>query len=161
MKNHKFRFLIPALLTSLLFVSCTNLDEAPVSQVTPENFFKTEDELLAAVIPVYNSARLWSWSEAAHLQEVSSDEIFVPTRGGDWDDNGRWRAIHQHTWTPTLVDLRDGWLDGFRGVAFANSTIENLEASTSGSELVPVFIAEVRVLRAFYYWWMMILFFDG
>jgi len=28
----------------------------------------------------------------------SSDESLVPTRGGDWDDNGLWRAIHAHTW---------------------------------------------------------------
>ncbi len=28
----------------------------------------------------------------------SSDESLVPTRGGDWDDNGAWRSIHAHTW---------------------------------------------------------------
>ncbi len=27
-----------------------------------------------------------------------SDESLVPTRGGDWDDNGVWRVIHAHTW---------------------------------------------------------------
>src|SRR5689334_973894 len=28
----------------------------------------------------------------------SSDESLVPTRGGDWDDNGKWRQMHNHTW---------------------------------------------------------------
>lgn len=32
------------------------------------------------------------------LQENSSDEALVPTRGGDWDDNGVWRVLHNHTW---------------------------------------------------------------
>ena len=32
------------------------------------------------------------------LQENASDEALVPTRGGDWDDNGVWRVLHNHTW---------------------------------------------------------------
>ena len=32
------------------------------------------------------------------LQENTSDEALVPTRGGDWDDNGVWRVLHAHTW---------------------------------------------------------------
>ncbi len=33
------------------------------------------------------------------LQENTTDESLVPTRGGDWDDNGVWRVLHNHTWT--------------------------------------------------------------
>jgi hypothetical protein len=43
----------------------------------------------------------------------------------------------------------------YTGVARANSVLENLEKTTSQSPLVPIGIAEVRVLRAFYYWWLM------
>ena len=32
------------------------------------------------------------------MQEHTSDELVGPTRGGDWDDNGIWRQLHQHTW---------------------------------------------------------------
>jgi starch-binding outer membrane protein, SusD/RagB family len=32
------------------------------------------------------------------LEENSSDESLVVTRGGDWDDNGVWRVVHNHTW---------------------------------------------------------------
>jgi hypothetical protein len=32
------------------------------------------------------------------LEENTSDESLVPTRGGDWDDNGVWRVLHAHTW---------------------------------------------------------------
>src|SRR4249919_1319052 len=34
------------------------------------------------------------------LEENSTDESLVPTRGGDWDDNGVWRVLHNHTWDP-------------------------------------------------------------
>lgn len=32
------------------------------------------------------------------LEENTTDEALVPTRGGDWDDNGVWRVLHDHTW---------------------------------------------------------------
>lgn len=32
------------------------------------------------------------------LMENTTDESLVPTRGGDWDDNGVWRVLHSHTW---------------------------------------------------------------
>lgn len=35
------------------------------------------------------------------LQENTSDECLVPTRGGDWDDNGVWRVLHAHAWDAT------------------------------------------------------------
>ena len=38
------------------------------------------------------------------LEEVVADECVVPTRAGDWDDNGKWRALHQHTFGPDGID---------------------------------------------------------
>src|SRR5258708_6428685 len=36
--------------------------------------------------------------EVFSLEENSTDESLVHTRCGDWDDNGVWRVIHNHTW---------------------------------------------------------------
>ncbi|SEW13356.1 RagB/SusD family nutrient uptake outer membrane protein [Chitinophaga arvensicola] len=40
------------------------------------------------------------FSQTWGMSEISTDEALGPTRGGDWDDNGVWRALHQHQWTP-------------------------------------------------------------
>ncbi|MFQ5708974.1 MAG: RagB/SusD family nutrient uptake outer membrane protein [bacterium] len=154
MKNHKLAFIMPVLLISLLVWSCTNLDENPTSQVTPDNFFQTEDELVSAVIPVYSVLRDYDWGDYMQLQEHSSDELFVPQRGGDWGDGGVWRQLQTHTWVPTLGFLNGAWSSAFRGVALANATLDNLQRSTSDSPLIPTFIGEVQFLRAFYYWWL-------
>lgn len=159
MNDHKFRLLMPVLGFSLLFWSCTNLDENPVSSVTPENYFNTEAELTSAVIPVYASLGAAVWSDYLQCQEHSSDEIFVPQRGGDWGDGGTWRALQEHTWSASFPGfINNGWNDAFTGIARANATIDNLERSTSGSPLIPTFIAEVRFLRAFYYSWLVDMF---
>jgi len=154
MKKRKLHWLMPLLLSTLAFWSCTNLDETPFSAVTPENFYNTEEELVSAVMPVYANLRDYTFGDYMFLQEHSSDEIFVPQRGGDWGDGGIWREVHDHKWTPTHGFVGGAWVSAYRGVAFANSVLENLQTSPSQSPLKPVFTAEVRVLRAFYYWWL-------
>lgn len=39
------------------------------------------------------------------LEGVTSDEIVVPTRSSDWDDNGKWRALKSHTFGADGVDI--------------------------------------------------------
>lgn len=158
MKGKRFFLLLGILLLPLsaaLIWSCTDLSENPLSVVTPDNFYQTEEELVAAVIPVYANLLGYSWGDYMFLQEVTSDEIFIPQRGGDWGDGGIWRELQEHTWTPTLGFINGAWVSAYTGIARANSTLDNLERSTSNSPLIPTFKAEVRVLRAFYYWWLM------
>ncbi len=40
------------------------------------------------------------------LQETTTDEALIPVRGGDWDDNGVWRVLHAHTWTPIHTQFK-------------------------------------------------------
>lgn len=39
------------------------------------------------------------------LEEVTADECVVPTRAGDWDDNGKWRALKQHSFGADGIDI--------------------------------------------------------
>lgn len=39
------------------------------------------------------------------FEDLTGDALVVPTRGGDWDDNGDWRKFHAHGWTPTHAYL--------------------------------------------------------
>lgn len=43
-------------------------------------------------VPFHNQDQVFS------LEENTSDESLVPTKGGDWDDNGVWRVLHSHNW---------------------------------------------------------------
>jgi hypothetical protein len=42
------------------------------------------------------------------LDEMSSDALVGPTRGGDWDDNGV-ETNPRHTWAPDHVQVRNAW----------------------------------------------------
>lgn len=133
--------------------ACTELGEETFGVVTPEEFYQTDEEILAGLAPVYSQLRSLLWNYH-NLSQVSSDETLVPTRGSDWFDGGRWLSIHRHTWDPGLTDLNGSWNDAFTGVARANALLQILEGGTGNEALV----AELRMLRAFYYYTLLDLF---
>jgi starch-binding outer membrane protein, SusD/RagB family len=78
------------------------------------------------------------------MGEMSSDALVGPTRGGDWDDNGKWRQFHNHTWKPENEEIRGAWNGLSANIVKCNKVIYN---NGTVSE-----IAEARFLRAFYYY---------
>jgi len=159
----KISFGAGALLCGLLIVpqACTNLDETPLSLITPGNFFHTEPEVLAGLAGVY--AQLRSTAPEGGLydaNEVTTDEIVVPTRGKDWSDNGQWIDLHNVTWTPTSIATTNffngAWNTAYTGVARANLFLSAMANSTVPNKAR--YVAEGRTLRAFYYYLLLDMF---
>jgi hypothetical protein len=137
-----------------LAAACTDLSEVPQDALTPETAFKTESEVLAGVAAVYANLRSIEWVGYVTLGDLTTDVAIVPTRGSDWYDNGRWLEIHRQDWTASsgsaLDDMNGTWNNLFSGVAKANLMLEVVEGF--GGENAPVFRAELRALRAWYYY---------
>jgi len=152
------RFLFVSLLLTvpLLFTACdSQIEEQSFDQITPENFFQTEEQFTAAVTAVYAQLRNIIF-DPLNVQEHTSDEIMVPTRGPDWGDGGIWRDLTQHNFTPNTPQVNSAWNTMQVGIARANGVL----ASLGPSESIPAdrkaqFAAEARFLRAYYYWWLM------
>src|SRR5881296_3434536 len=152
-----------ALLFGLLIVpqACTNLDETPVSQITPTHFFHTEEEVLAGLAGVYAQLRSTAPEGGIYdVNEVSTDEIVVPTRGSDWYDNGQWIDLHNQTWSPTSAAAANffngAWNSAYTGVARANLFLSAVQNATIPNKAA--IVAEGRALRAFYYYILMDMF---
>jgi starch-binding outer membrane protein, SusD/RagB family len=75
------------------------------------------------------------------LEENSTDESLVPTRGGDWDDNGVWRVVHNHTWNADHGQI----LSVFNDLNKVNFDATNV----LGFNPTPAQAAQAKVLRAF------------
>jgi hypothetical protein len=76
------------------------------------------------------------------MQEHTSDELVGPTRGGDWDDNGIWRQLHQHTWTAGHQFVENSFNALSNGVF---QTIQALSFDTTASEQ-----AQAQFLQAWF-----------
>ena len=130
--------------TIVLGVSCTNLDEEVVDGVVISNTGGGTVNAASLLTSSYEGLRgFQTQGQMFALDEMSSDALVGPTRGGDWDDNATWRQIHVHTWAPDHNEVRNAWNALLSQVYNCNLVIEN----GSGSQ-----IAEARFLRAFYYY---------
>ena len=137
---------------------CTDLTENPPSLINAGNFFHTEAEVQAGLAGVYAQLRSTAPEGGIYdANEVSTDEIVVPTRGSDWYDGGQWIDLHNQTWTPTTAGTRaffnGAWNSAYTGVARANLFLEAMENSTVPNRAQ--YVAEARTLRAFYYYILM------
>ncbi len=75
------------------------------------------------------------------LEENSTDESLVPTRGGDWDDNGVWRVIHAHTWNADHGQILSVF-NNFNKLNFDATNVLGFSPTASQA-------AQAKVLRAF------------
>ncbi len=156
----KSLFLIKGILIVLIVAgfnqSCTNLDEELYGEVTPENFFSSEEEYVSALGAAYTSFGNFASNDPQAVQEVGTDEMVVPTRGQDWDDGGHWRRHHLHSWTYEDGFYRGAWDFGFGGVSTANRLIFQFNSLVEDGQVdqatADAFIAELQAVRGFFYW---------
>jgi len=126
--------------TLILGVSCTNLEEEILDGKDSTNSIQAKGVLQSA----YEGLRSFQGQgQMFTMDEMSTDALVGPTRGGDWDDNGKWRAFHTHDWDATNTEIRDAWNSLLVQVYNCNLVIEN------GT---PAEIVDARFLRAFYYY---------
>jgi hypothetical protein len=140
MKKYIYKVLSVGVFASLALSSCTDLTEPVYDAIPADQFLKTDAQIAAALGPAYGGLRgiTWDWFNPS---EASSDELIVPTRGGDWYDGGDWLAYSRHTWTP-----QHGPINGMWGFIFGNISQVN--------QLIPVVksnqkaVDELRAVRA-------------
>ena len=145
-------------MAGLLFtgLSCTKLDEKPYifDKVTGENFGKTDLEVQSAVGAAYsNLAGVGGNNHYIPLNEVTTDEAVVPTRGPDWGDGGHWVRLKRHKYVSTDPTPGNGWNFCYSGISTCNRLIFNLTAINTPTALS--YIPELKALRAIYYYWLL------
>lgn len=152
--------------------ACTDLEPEVYTDVKKEDYFKTPEQfstLLANAYSQMNGEYGYLYREGYWgLQEYTTDELVIPVRGTDWDDNGAPRAMHQHTWISDSREVNNGWSFVYGGVTKCNDVLNNIK--TIIGEDVPEEeytdaqrsgIAETKTLRAFYHMLAMDIYGDG
>jgi hypothetical protein len=147
---------IVALLVSAFSQSCTNLDENLYSEVTPANFFKSEKEFVSALGAAYTQFGGYASGDVYNLQETTTDELVVPTRGSDWDDGGNWRRLHLHSWKFEDGATGGAWDFCFGGVNTANRLMYQFQSLVTEGQVdqaaADAYISELKAVRGFFYW---------
>jgi hypothetical protein len=159
-KMKKSRYLIRVIMILLgvaaFSQACTNLDEELYSEVTPSNFFKSDAEFVSALGAAYTQFGGYATGDINEVQEMTTDEIVVPTRGSDWDDGGTQRRLHLHAWGYDDGFMNNPWDFCFSGVSTANRLIYQFQTLSDGgqvdADVAKAYIGELTAVRSFFYW---------
>ncbi|WP_133273062.1 RagB/SusD family nutrient uptake outer membrane protein [Hymenobacter radiodurans] len=137
-----------AVLALLQAATSCEIDETLEGQLTESQVRR--GELTSLLQGVYNAQRepIQGHVSVFALQEVSTDSRIMPTRGPDWDDNGKWRQLYNHTWDANNERVRETYTQ-LNGIIYASTDLLRFSPS-------PQQEAESRFLRA----WAMFLVLD-
>jgi len=135
--------------------SCTDLDEDLIGEVTaPINIAKVSsgggasgganDLTVGAYIALRNAGNA-NHGGYFSVQSVSSDEMAIAQKGGDWFDGGIWLEMHRHTYTPGNGPLNGTWDQQYAAIGDINNAITSAAGNADA-------IAELKVIRALLHW---------
>jgi len=134
---------------SVLFtISCTDLKIEETDSIHTsggDGGFTGVSDVDAAISNLYNAlnGQVGDQSNYFALNEVTTDEQLVPTRGTDWGDNGVWRTLHAHTWSPSHGHVLTVWNQFNQNIFLATEIIDPL-SNASATQL-----ADAKFIRAF------------
>lgn len=140
-KKIRFAFLF---LGAGIVASCTKLDEKLNSTLTSSQIsssFGSAGSQLLLNGAYADLSFLGAQDLLFSLEENSTDESLVPTRGGDWDDNGVWRVVHAHTWNADHGQITSVF-NALNKINFDATNVLNFNPTPSQA-------AQAKVLRAF------------
>ncbi len=139
----------------LLTFSCTDLQEDLVGDVTEDISIPGivsggggggGDALSSAFAELRNTGTAYH-SGYYSVQELTSDEMVIGAKGGDWFDGGILIQLHQHTYDATHGFIGGTWNSHYAAINTCNELLESgLDANGE---------AQIRALRAYFYWRLM------
>src|SRR5215217_3085402 len=96
-------FVLVSVLVLLTMIGCTKLDQNLNSTLTSSQAANAlgANGTQLLLQNAYNdlAAPYHDVGNTFALEEVTADQCVVPTRAGDWDDGGEWRALKKQSFT--------------------------------------------------------------
>ena len=151
-KIFKLKSIFAIMIASFSIISCSDLtivETDSVIQATP--VFSGVEDVDGQLTSVYRNTygMIGEQGNWFAMNEVSTDELLVPTRGTDWGDNGIWRQLHNHTLKQDHPFILTVWNQA-NGNAFKATEIIDPLSSASAQQ-----VAEAKFLRAFNMYWVL------
>ncbi|MDR0715022.1 MAG: RagB/SusD family nutrient uptake outer membrane protein [Bacteroidales bacterium] len=146
--------IISTLLIAVAFVSCNNLDLEPTGVITKQQFFKTDNDALAAVTGIYQALTYPGGEQSLYGRNL----YFLTDMGTDYAAAGA-SASNYHVQSVSRLAVESGndrvslaWKQIYNGVNRANIAIDNIPDITGGDPVLRERLAnEAKFIRALLY----------
>lgn len=147
MKTHHYILLSFAILSS-----CVSIDEDPGSFITENQFYKNDQEAIAAVNAVYNGLNSSTHTLYNRLIQIGTEMATDDYQAGPRARNAHVRALAGLTHDPSNDRMLELWRQSYDGINRANLAIDKIEANKSLTpELAARLINEAKFIRALLY----------
>lgn len=142
---HKTMRSMALAMAMILFVGCTDLTEKPYSFIDPNNYYKTEEQLDAALTGVYSSFRDFSSNWQLIYQLEIMTEHYSP---GHTKQNSKalnaWQNVNQSTTYNFQI-----WDSGYSLINRVNVVLGRGDGVNMSDEARAQVYAQVRFMRAY------------
>ena len=156
----QFSKILIAMMAIFTFQACTDLEENLIGDVTTDitvdgvsaDGGDTGGGLLSGAFGELRGSGTAFHSSYYSIQEITSDEMFIGAKGGDWFDGGILIELHQHTFGPTHAFVNNTWTGTYNAINTVNELLDGDPVLDANQE------AQMRTLRAYFYWRLLDLF---
>lgn len=153
------KYIIFCHLLLLLMTSCSEefLDRSPYDQLATANYYKTPEEIKAALTATYDMLQRDGWNAFIIVSEWMSDNC---TAGGGVNDGPGQNQYDEFYCIERDLSVAH-WQNYYNGIKRANIVIANIDKPNWKERELPLrnqYLAEARFLRAFFYYRLVLLF---
>ncbi|UPT70700.1 MAG: RagB/SusD family nutrient uptake outer membrane protein [Flavobacterium sp. JAD_PAG50586_2] len=146
-------------LAVLLFGSCSTdfVETPPTGLDVVENYYRNQSEAFNGLVSVYDLMRKNSggFENMITMFNAGSDDQFAG--GGNSSDGAGIQSFSNYTINPNTIP-RSYFKDYYRGIYRANLLLVKIPTTVMDENLKTRYIAEARVLRAYYYFQLVTMF---
>ena len=131
----------------LMTAGCSDfLEITPMSSLSPESFYKNEQEAELAIASVYSDlARDDTYARDIPMHfECGTDETVFSRANNNW-------AVAINSFNSSTNEIGNAWARLYRGINHANLFLKKIVDADMSEEKRTQYIAEARFVRAFYY----------
>ena len=136
----------------LLSTACTNLDETLYSEMSKDEFLASGENLALYISTPYTRLQEWAVEQGywTLILQLSNEVACPKSWDGHWGET-RYGELQTHQIPVSNKLVRCGWEFCFNGIAACNDALYEIEKAGVTGDAVNMNIAEIKVLRAYYY----------
>lgn len=143
--------------------SCTNLEETLIGDITSDinvDGISGPEVIGSGGIMSASYGTLANAGTANHggyysVQELTTDEMVIAAKGGDWFDGGILIDLHKHEYDAVHPFINGTWVQNYAAINTVNDVLRRNVDEDTENDVDANVVAQARALRAYYYWRMM------
>lgn len=140
--------------SAITLSACVSLEEDPESFISPDEFYKTSGDAIAAVNSIYfhlNSNAAGQQPIYNSLFNTGMDFLTDDITAGPGSPNPDVRSLAALTHSSTFLRGKEIWMQHYSAVNKANVALERIPGINMNENLKNRLLAEARFLRALFY----------